>query len=117
MRKIWLAAAAALLAACASAGTQTTQQKIDTGAASAFAHPSLSPEAILGHVNVLASDEFEGRAPNSAGEQKTMEYLERTFRAVGLEPGAKDAQGGPTFLQEVPLVSSFVEGNPTLTIQ
>jgi Zn-dependent M28 family amino/carboxypeptidase len=115
MPKIWLAAAAALLAACASAGTQTAA-KIDAQAAPAFAHPSLSPDAILGHVNVLASDEFEGRAPNSPGEQKTLEYLERTFRAVGLEPGAKDAQGNPSFLQEVPLVSAFVEGNPTLTV-
>ena len=32
-------------------------------------------DALLAHVNVLASDEFEGRAPGTEGERLTIEYL------------------------------------------
>ena len=51
------------------------------------------------HVERLASDEFEGRAPGSAGERKTVEYLEREFLALGLQP-----VDGASFRQPVPLV-------------
>ena len=32
--------------------------------------PAISSAAILAHTKVLASDEFEGRAPGSPGEEK-----------------------------------------------
>jgi Zn-dependent M28 family amino/carboxypeptidase len=51
------------------------------------------------HVARLASDEFEGRAPGSAGERRTVEYLEQQFLALGLQP-----VDGASFRQEVPLV-------------
>ena len=37
-------------------------------------------------VKTLASDPYEGRAPGSAGEAKTIEYLTAQFKALGLEP-------------------------------
>ncbi|MNU99281.1 Aminopeptidase S [compost metagenome] len=39
---------------------------------------------------VLASDEFEGRAPVTPGEDKTIAWLTQQFQALGLEPGGPD---------------------------
>ena len=63
-------------------------------------------DALSHHVQVLASDEFEGRAPASAGEARTVEYLSGQFRAAGLQPGGEN--GGWT--QSVPLVRAQVDG-------
>ena len=54
---------------------------------------------LLRHIAVLASDEFEGRAPASKGEQLTLAYLTAQFKQLGLTPGAAD--GG--WLQKVPM--------------
>src|SRR5262249_14922561 len=47
-----------------------------------------------------ASDAFEGRAPGSSGEEKTLAYLTEQFRRMGLKPGNPDGN----YVQEVPLV-------------
>ncbi len=47
----------------------------------------------------LASDEFEGRAPGTAGEEKTVNLLIERFRALGLQPG-----NNGSWTQTVPLV-------------
>jgi Zn-dependent M28 family amino/carboxypeptidase len=60
---------------------------------------SASASRILAHTKVLAADEFEGRSPGTPGEDKTVAYLEREFRALGLKPGNPDG----TFIQPVPL--------------
>jgi Zn-dependent M28 family amino/carboxypeptidase len=62
---------------------------------------SFSADRILNHIRVLSSDEFEGRAPGSKGEQLTIKYLEDQFRSAGLEPGNPDG----SYLQSVPLVA------------
>ncbi len=38
------------------------------------------------HINVLASDEFEGRSPGSEGGEKTKKYLKNEFKRLGLTP-------------------------------
>ena len=38
------------------------------------------------HINVLASDEFEGRGPGSEGGEKTKKYLKNEFKRLGLTP-------------------------------
>ncbi|SIO16073.1 M28 family metallopeptidase [Algoriphagus halophilus] len=48
----------------------------------------------------LASDEFMGRMPFTEGERITVNYLEKEFKEMGLEPG-----NGDSYFQEVPLVS------------
>jgi Zn-dependent M28 family amino/carboxypeptidase len=65
---------------------------------------SITEPVYRGYVETLASDEFEGRAPGSAGERKTVQYLEQQFLALGLQP----VQGG-SFRQEVPLVGIFAD--------
>jgi len=51
------------------------------------------------HLAQLASDEFEGRKPGTAGERRTVDYLVEQFRALGLEPG-----NGESWVQQVPIV-------------
>ncbi len=61
---------------------------------------SITAEGTLNHIKVLASDEFEGRAPASKGEELTIQYLTDQFKKLGLKPGNPDG----TYLQNVPLV-------------
>ena len=67
----------------------------------------ISATNILRDTTILASDAFEGRAPGSPGEEKTVAFLETEFKKMGLKPGNPDG----TYIQEVPLVG--VTGNPT----
>lgn len=50
-------------------------------------------------VKTLASDDFQGRKPFTEGEGLTISYLEKQFKALGLEPGNKDS-----YFQDVPMV-------------
>ena len=65
-----------------------------------------------GHIKMLASDEFEGRAPASPGGEKTQDYLAKQLSALGIEPGAPDG----TYLQQVPIVESVVDRNFVLSV-
>ncbi len=93
-----LAAAAALgLSACA--GTPAPD-----GAAPVLDIPQVAPgqlseATIKDATRILASDAFEGRAPGTAGEDKTIAFLAERFKAAGLQPGNKGS-----WVQEVPLV-------------
>ncbi|HEX8443710.1 MAG TPA: M20/M25/M40 family metallo-hydrolase [Allosphingosinicella sp.] len=58
------------------------------------------PEALRRHVEVLASDAYEGRKPGTPGEAKAIQYIASQFAALGLEPGA----GNRSWYQPVPLV-------------
>ena len=73
-------------------------------AALAFAAPlaaqDISPERLAETVQVLASDSFEGRAPGTRGEDRTIGYLIGRFQALGLEPGGADG----SWTQTVPLL-------------
>jgi Zn-dependent M28 family amino/carboxypeptidase len=74
--------------------------------------PAFSGDRLLAHIRTLSSDEFEGRAPGSKGEQLTVKYIEDQFRSMGLEPGNPDG----TYLQNVPLVGIEPVGNIRLTL-
>src|SRR6476661_3192853 len=54
----------------------------------------------------LASDAFQGRAPGTPGEAKTIPYLIEQFKAAGLEPAGE--HGGWT--QEVPMIHTRLTG-------
>ena len=68
----------------------------------------ISAERLTETVRTLASDIFEGRAPGTIGEQRTLGYLIARFQAAGLEPGGLD--GG--WLQPVELLHTRL-GAPT----
>lgn len=72
----------------------------------------IDPERLARTVKVLASDEFEGRAPGTPGETKTVEWLSNRFRELGLEPGGE--RGGWT--QAVPLVRTQIGSPATMSI-
>jgi Zn-dependent M28 family amino/carboxypeptidase len=83
---------------------------------------AINAESLLERIKVLASDEFEGRAPGSAGEEKTLAYLTDSFSSFGLAPGNPDR----TYLQKVPLVGLIqpdpaplivTRGTETLTLE
>ncbi|MBR0344553.1 MAG: M28 family peptidase [Rudaea sp.] len=51
---------------------------------------SLSADRIATTVQTLSSDFFEGRAPGTRGEERSVGYLIGQFEALGLQPGGKD---------------------------
>lgn len=48
---------------------------------------AITPEGIVKHIRVLASDEFDGRAPATVGEQKSLDYIIEQCKALKLSPG------------------------------
>ena len=60
----------------------------------------------------LASDEFEGRAPGTPGEARTVAYLVDQFKAAGLEPAAADG----SYTQVVPLVRTQVPPDASFSV-
>jgi Zn-dependent M28 family amino/carboxypeptidase len=68
------------------------------------------------HINVLSSDEFEGRAPGTNGERLTLDYLQRAFEAAGLQPGVAGDDGTRSWLQETTLIAASLTNTPTLTL-
>ena len=61
--------------------------------------PAISTETLKAVAQELSSDAYEGRAPTTAGEEKTIRYLIQRFSQAGLKPGV---QGQWT--QDVPMV-------------
>ena len=61
---------------------------------------AVDQETMLARIKVLASDEYEGRAPGTKGEDLTVRYLVDASKKLGLQPGNPDG----TFVQKVPLV-------------
>ena len=71
--------------------------------------PKATADGILQHIKVLSSDDFQGRAPGTPGEEKTVAYLESEFKKLGLKAGNSDG----TYIQKVPLVGiTGAEANP-----
>ena len=89
-------------------GTQNTEQ-INTASDFTASYNSINKEQLTEHIKVLASDEFEGRAPSSKGEELTLDYLTKQLTAIGFKPG-----NGDSFLQAVPMVS--IEASPEMTL-
>ena len=46
--------------------------------------------ALRAHIEILASDDFEGREPGTPGESKTLRYLAREWFRIGLVSGTND---------------------------
>ena len=69
----------------------------------------ITPDGLLAHVKVLASDEFEGRAPGTKGEELSIKYISDQFRSIGLKPGNPDG----SYMQEVPLAG--IKSDPNMS--
>ncbi|MGB2870138.1 MAG: M28 family peptidase [Bacteroidota bacterium] len=68
---------------------------------------SITSQRLLEHIKTLSSDEFEGRAPGTKGEDLTVQYVTEQFQKLGLKPGNPDG----SYIQKVPLVG--FTGKPT----
>src|SRR5213596_656287 len=81
---------------------------------------AITPDGLLAHIKILASDEFEGRAPGTKGEELSVKYITDQFKQIGLRPGDPDG----TYTQEVPLAGikseprmSFAVGDKTIDLK
>ncbi|MEX0645121.1 MAG: M28 family metallopeptidase, partial [Parvularculaceae bacterium] len=103
------AIALALMAACGG-GKETVQPKAEEEGASPAKEapagatiPDISADDLRRHIAILASDEFEGRAPTTPGGEKTRNYVAAEFERLGLEPI------GGTYFQDVPMVEATLD--------
>ena len=79
---------------------------------SADQHPlEISAKNLSDIVKVMASDDFEGRAPGTPGEDKTVAYLIAQMQKIGLEPGGVNG----SWTQAVPMMRSEVKSPVTMT--
>ncbi len=84
----------------------------DSAAAVAAAN-TLNGAQLVKHVGTLASDEYEGRAPGTRGEQRTIDYLTGEFQRLGLEPGNSDG----SWLQPVSLAAMRATSSASFTMK
>jgi Zn-dependent M28 family amino/carboxypeptidase len=77
--------------------------------------PQFDQARITHDVSVLSGDDFEGRAPASAGEKKTVDYLVSRLSDAGLAPGGDLQPNGRAWTQDVPLVRTEI--NSPVSVQ
>jgi Zn-dependent M28 family amino/carboxypeptidase len=105
-------AAAAALTACKGEDAPATAPAADAAKPAGFAFKdALDPADFAEHVRVLASDEFEGRAPGTPGEEKTVAYLKAQFERMGLKPG-----NGDSYFQVVPMMETTADESTAMTL-
>jgi Zn-dependent M28 family amino/carboxypeptidase len=59
----------------------------------------ITPARLMEHIKTLSSDEFEGRAPSTRGEELTVNYFVEQFKSFGVKPGNPNG----SYVQDVPL--------------
>ncbi|MGL5391887.1 MAG: peptidase M28, partial [Shewanella sp.] len=117
MQPVYPLLALALLSACSpnashSDGSPTLAVSPAPKAIPETVEPATFNEArFRDDIKALASDAFEGRAPTTQGEQRTLAYLANAFADMGLT-GAN--QG--SFLQAVPMVSYTADEAQQVTL-
>jgi hypothetical protein len=76
------------------------------------AENEIQEAALKTHLQALAADEMEGRAPSTPGGQKAAEYIAAQLKAMGVEPGGENG----SYFQQVPIVESTVNRAFTLSV-
>ena len=99
------------LASVTSACGRSSGTSIDNTPVPAEALAAFDTATVMQHIRVLSADSLMGRGPGTAGEEKSVVYLESQFKAMGLKPGNPDG----SYIQKVPLVGITVKNSPTLT--
>jgi Zn-dependent M28 family amino/carboxypeptidase len=100
----------ALLAGCKKVDS------VDPSSVAEVTVPALSEATMKDITKELASDAFEGRAPGTVGEEKTVALLIEKFKAAGLEPGNPSSKKDGGWTQDVPLVEITAKNVSPLTI-
>lgn len=73
--------------------------------------PDISVDTMRDATRELSRDSYEGRAPGTPGEEKTLAYLSSKFAEVGLQPG-----NDGSWFQDVPLVEITGKNFSPLTV-
>ncbi len=102
---------AGLLQACSSQTSGPVASAASAGQPSAQ-RVARFEEMLHKHTKILASDAFEGRAPATEGEEKTVNYLQQAFAGLGLKPG-----NGDSYFQPVPVAEITVDPSVTFEIE
>jgi Zn-dependent M28 family amino/carboxypeptidase len=82
-----------------------------TGTTALAAPPAISVETVKEVTRTLSEDSFDGRAPTTPGEDKTVAYIADRFAKVGLKPG-----NGASWYQDVPMVETTTDPAVTLHV-
>jgi Zn-dependent M28 family amino/carboxypeptidase len=109
MRLLSLALVSAL--ALTSACQKAASPDIEVAALPQIDVPALSEQTMKDVTRELSLDSYEGRAPGSAGETKTVAYLISKFKAAGLAPG-----NNGSWTQDVPLIEITAKNVSALRI-
>jgi Zn-dependent M28 family amino/carboxypeptidase len=109
MRLFSLALVSALV--LTSACQKTASPDMDISALPQVEVPALSEKTMKDVTRELSLDTYEGRAPGSIGEGKTVAYLISKFKAAGLEPG-----NNGSWTQDVPLIEITAKNVSALSI-
>tara|TARA_R110002126_G_scaffold15185_23_gene62609 strand:- start:519 stop:2216 length:1698 start_codon:yes stop_codon:yes gene_type:complete len=94
-------ASALVLSACSEAPeTSTTTTDKAPQPSAELVDTEFNPR--LGeYIKTLSSDEFQGRAPATKGEELTVAYLEQHFKRIGLKPIDGDSYKQPVSLVQI----------------
>lgn len=111
MRFVIFLFAAALGAGCTNTSPEPPSSQ-QASQPAAVPEARIDAQAMLERIKVLSSDEFEGRAPGTKGEDLTVQYLEEAFKTLGLQPGNTDG----TYIQKVPLVGMTGTNSQPFTV-
>ncbi|MGB9006326.1 MAG: M28 family metallopeptidase [Candidatus Aminicenantales bacterium] len=66
---------------------------------------SISAKEMSDMIKTLSSDEYDGRAPASKGEELSTRTIADSFKKLGLKPGNTDG----TYFQKVPMIGQTIE--------
>jgi Zn-dependent M28 family amino/carboxypeptidase len=104
-----LASLTFVAAACGGGSTPAPAQAPEA----TVAFPAIDGSQVLAHTTTLASDEYEGRAPGTHGEDLTVAYITDQFQKAGLKPGNPDG----TYIQKVPMVGIVTDQKAVLSFR
>jgi Zn-dependent M28 family amino/carboxypeptidase len=91
---------------CTANPTQAAMKQKPRAAA-----PAISVDTLKSVTQVLSSDAYEGRAPGTAGEDKSIALIAEKMAAAGLKPGNKGS-----WYQDVPIVEMVADPAMKLSI-
>lgn len=104
-------AAPALLAGLVACSAPTTPPAAPAATAGP-AEAEITASRIAAHVQMLAHDGFEGRAPATRGGELATAYLATQLAVLGIEPAGDNG----TYFQQVPIVEATVDRSFSLSI-
>lgn len=102
-----------LMMLCAAAGcNQAPAVDAPAPAPAGPAEEVIQEASLRKHLQTLASDEMEGRAPSTPGGQRAADYIAAQLEDIGVEPAGANG----SYFQQVPIVESVVDRSFTLSV-